>query len=102
VVGLFEEAVEVFSKLTDPYEKLYYTAIAWERSAKAHLERGEASSAVVQLEQALQLYGRAEEVSPEGSPDCVLRWNRCVRLLESERKSSSLAPAREDDVLLGD
>jgi hypothetical protein len=56
--------------------------VAWERAAKAHLERNEAHSAVTAFEHALRLFEKAEGMRPD-SPDPVLRWNRCVRLLSN-------------------
>ena len=101
-VGLFERASEVFALLESEYERTYYSGIAWERSAKAHLERGEGHSALAAFEHALRLFAKAESLRPE-SPDPVLRWNRCVRLLETHPvlKAALRAP-RAGQVLLGD
>ncbi len=101
-VGLLEEALEAFERLSDVYERIYHLGVAWERGAKAHLERGEAHSAVAAFEHALRLFARAEEMRPQ-LPDPVLRWNRCVRLLETHpslRAALSAPPGAE--VLLGD
>jgi hypothetical protein len=35
------------------------------------------------LEQALQHFAEAEKIHPPGNDDAILRWNRCVRLLQS-------------------
>jgi tetratricopeptide (TPR) repeat protein len=101
-VGLLEEAIDVFEHLSDEYERVYLFGVAWERAAKAHLERGEAHSAVAAFEHALELFERGETMRPE-LPDPVLRWNRCVRLLQAHPslRAAQRAP-REDDVLLGD
>jgi len=101
-VGLFEQAVVAFERLTDEYERTYHLGVAWERSAKAHLERNEAHSAVTAFEHALDLFDRAHTMKPL-VPDAVLRWNRCVRLLEGHEalRSASIAP-REQQVHLGD
>jgi len=32
----------------------------------------------------LQYFGEAEKVHPPGNDDAILRWNRCVRLLQSQ------------------
>jgi tetratricopeptide (TPR) repeat protein len=95
-VGLFEEAVATFQKLASQYERVYYAGIAWERAAKAHLERGEAHSSVEAFEHAMELFERAEDLAREGgtgTPDPVLRYNRCVRILNSH---SALRAASED------
>jgi tetratricopeptide (TPR) repeat protein len=101
-VGLLEEAVEAFERLDDAYERTYHIGVAWERAAKAHLQREEAHSAVTAFEHALRLFEKAEGLRP-GSPDPILRWNRCVRLLTGNGSllAAMLAP-REDQVRLGD
>ena len=74
----------------------------WERAAKAHLERNEAHSAVTAFEHALRLFEKAEGMRPD-SPDPVLRWNRCVRLLSNHPSlAAALHAPREDVVHLGD
>jgi tetratricopeptide (TPR) repeat protein len=101
-VGLLEQAVEAFEMLTDEYERVYHLGVAWERAAKAHLERNEAHSAVTAFEHALRLYERAESLRPE-SADPVVRWNRCVRLLsEHPALLAAMKAPREDQVQLGD
>ena len=102
-VGLFEEAMAVFTKLEDTYERAYYSGIAWERSAKAHLERGEGHSALSSFEHAMELFERAEKIGPEGAADPILRHNRCVRLLTTHPLLLAAADApRESAVHLGD
>jgi tetratricopeptide (TPR) repeat protein len=101
-VGLLEEAVQAFERLEDTYERVYHIGVAWERAAKAHLERDEAHSAVTAFEHALRLFEKAEALRP-GSPDPVLRWNRCVRLLSSHPSLvAAMKAPREDQVRLGD
>lgn len=101
-VGLLEEAIAAFEKLHDEYERVYHIGVAWERAAKGHVERNEAHSAVTSFEHALALFEKAERMRPS-SPDPVLRWNRCVRLLSNtpSLKAAVHAP-REDDLHLGD
>jgi tetratricopeptide (TPR) repeat protein len=101
-VGLLEEAVAAFERLDDAYERIYHIGVAWERAAKAHLERGEAHSAVTAFEHALRLFEKAEGLRP-GFPDPILRWNRCVRLLTSHPSlREAIRAPREDQVRLGD
>jgi len=78
------EALEIFQNLTDPYERLYYTGILYERRAKAQLAKGPGPHTLrVLLERALSCFQQAEKIRPSGNDDAILRWNRCVRLLES-------------------
>ncbi len=85
VVGLFEVAMGAFGKLDSEYDRVYHEGVAWERLGKAHLARGEGHSALTAFEHAIDHYERAEQVAPAGNPDPILRFNRCVRLLQSHR-----------------
>lgn len=101
-VGLLEEAVEAFERLGDEYERVYHVGVAWERAAKAHLERNEAHSAVTSFEHALRLFEQAENLRRD-SPDPILRWNRCVRLLSNHPSlRAAIRAPREDDLHMGD
>ena len=101
-VGLLEDALAVFSKLPDAYDRTYHLGVAWERAAKAHLERNEAHNAAAAFERALRLYEEAESLGP-GSPDPLLRWNRCVRLLaQNPSLRDAMQEPRESQVHLGD
>jgi tetratricopeptide (TPR) repeat protein len=100
--GLLEDAIGAFEHLTDVYERTYHDGVAWERAAKAHLDRNEAHSAVTAFEHAMQFFERAEAMRPE-LPDPILRWNRCVRLLTSHPAlAAAIRSPREDQVHLGD
>jgi len=101
-VGLFEDALAAFGHLTDEYERVYHLGVAWERSAKAHTERNEAHSAVTAFERALGLFEKAGGLRPE-LPDAVLRWNRCVRLLNGRPSLHAVLQGHlADRVDLGD
>jgi tetratricopeptide (TPR) repeat protein len=100
--GLLEEAVAAFGRLEDDYERVYHVGVAWERAAKAHVERSEAHSALTAFEHALSLFERAERMRPD-SADPILRWNRCVRLLSSHPLlRAAIREPREHDVRFGD
>jgi tetratricopeptide (TPR) repeat protein len=100
--GLLDEALAAFARLGDEYERVYHTGIAWERAARAHVERNEAHGAVTAFEHALASFERAESMRP-GSPDPILRWNRCVRVLsEHPALLAAMQAPREDQVRLGD
>jgi tetratricopeptide (TPR) repeat protein len=78
------EAEETFQKLTDPYERFYYTGILYERRAKAQLCAGQSPHTLLPLfERALNFFGEAEKIRPASNDDAILRWNRCVRLLQT-------------------
>ena len=82
-VGVFEEALKVFASLPSEYERVYYTGVAWERLGKAQLARNEGHNALAAIEHALEAFEKSETLAPASSPDPILRWNRCVRLLHS-------------------
>jgi len=80
----YREVEESFGKLADRYERLYYTGLYYERRAKAQLRGGQSPHVVFPLfERALQCFGDAEKIRPAGNDDAILRWNRCVRLLQT-------------------
>ncbi len=78
------EVQSIFESLRDPYERLYYTGILHERRAKAQLHAGRSAHILLPLvEEAMRCFAEAEKIRPSGNDDSILRWNRCVRLLES-------------------
>jgi tetratricopeptide (TPR) repeat protein len=80
----YEEAHRIFQSLADPYERFYYTGLLHERRAKAQLRAGRSPHTLMPLlEEALRCFAEAEKVHPAGNDDAILRWNRCVRLLQS-------------------
>jgi tetratricopeptide (TPR) repeat protein len=80
----YNEAETVFQSLRDGYERLYYAGILHERQAKAQLAAGRSPHTVAPLfEEALSYFEKAEAIRPHGNDDAILRWNRCVRILQS-------------------
>ena len=80
----YKEAQSIFESLTDAYERLYYTGIVHERRAKAQLRAGHLPHTLLPLfEKALHYFEEAEKIRPPDNDDAILRWNRCVRLLQS-------------------
>jgi hypothetical protein len=80
----YREVEGIFQRLADHYERLYYTGLYYERRAKAQLRTGQSPHVVYPLfERALNCFGEAEKVRPAGNDDSILRWNRCVRLLQT-------------------
>ncbi len=78
------EAEEFLARLSDRYEQLYYTGLLKERRAKAQLRAGNLPHAIFPLlERALECFAEAEKIRPAGNDDAILRWNRCVRLLQT-------------------
>jgi tetratricopeptide (TPR) repeat protein len=78
---LFDEACAAFARLPSEFERVYYTAVAWERYAKAQLEAGREHNAIHAFEEALGRFEQAEQLAPKDDPAPVLHYNRCVRAL---------------------
>jgi tetratricopeptide (TPR) repeat protein len=79
----FREAQSCFERLSSPYERSYYMGILHERRAKAQMRAGHlAHSLLASFENALRCFEDAEKIRPAGNDDALLRWNRCVRLMQ--------------------
>jgi len=95
---------ETLPRITDAYQRAYYTGIASERSGQAHLVRGSMGSgslAYDALKDAMSWYEKAEAIRPAGNDDAILRWNTCARLITSNSQltphvESAYEPALED------
>jgi hypothetical protein len=77
-------ATELVGRLTDEYDRLYYSGIVRERRAKTvlhHPRYGGTVNAIEWLREAMSFYERAEAIRPAQNDDAVLRWNACARLL---------------------
>jgi len=77
------EAARAFESLTSDYERAYYCGILQERRAKAQLRAGLPPQTVKPtFLKAMKFFEDAERIRPDGNDDAILRWNRCVRLLQ--------------------
>src|SRR5271154_6698148 len=87
----YRDAEVTFQQLSDPYERLYYAGILHERRAKAQFNAGQPPHILLPLfEQALHSFAEAEKIRPAGNDDAILRWNRCVRLLQTPAGGSDV------------
>ena len=92
----------VLPRLTDEYERVYYTGIIFERRARAQLHRGALGSSEVASEgfrEAMRWYERAESMRPAGNDEAILRWNTCARMLGRHERAQvhhEYEPALED------
>jgi tetratricopeptide (TPR) repeat protein len=93
----YAEVQSTFQSLRDPYERNYYTGLLLERRAKAQLHSGCSAHILLPLiEEALRNFAEAEKIRPAGNDDSILRWNRCVRLLESRPEFHAIQPGPGD------
>lgn len=80
----YSEVQKIFEQLKDAYERFYYLGLLHERRAKVQLQAGRPPRTLrVLFEEAMRCFEEAEKIRPAGNDDAILRWNRCVRLLES-------------------
>lgn len=90
----FEDADRLARQMPEEYDRAYYGGIACERWARAKLQEGAHPAMVADwVHRAMDRYAAAESLRPPGNDDAVLRWNACVRLLQSipegERKAET-------------
>ena len=79
----YGDVESIFRRLTSPYAQHYYLGILSERRAKAQMRAGRPNYVVAALiEEAMRHFDAAEKIRPEANEESILRWNRCVRLLE--------------------
>jgi hypothetical protein len=92
----FTNALSAIVRLESPYDRAYYSGIAWERRAKIrHLRGGQGGHHYVYewVIKAMSFFEEAERLRAPGNDDAVLRWNACVRFLQ---RNKQLAPRTED------
>lgn len=91
-------AQEILPRLTDDYERAYYSGIVAERRGKATLNGGRPgadSNAYLLLREAMGHYERAEKIRPTGNDDAVLRWNACARIIMENHLTEPEAEPRQ-------
>jgi len=82
-------ARETVARISDPYGRAYYNGLVCERWAKSVLRRGMPGAGELAydwLEKAMDWYAEAEKIRPPDDDDPILRWNSCVRLLDSDAR----------------
>ncbi len=79
---------EVIARITDDYERVYYSGIVAERYAKVQLTLGTPFSkftAYDSLLEAMDWFEKAEAIRPHGNDDAILRWNTCARMIQNNQ-----------------
>ncbi len=98
----YPEAERVFRALASEYERGYHLGILQERKAKAQLRAGRPPHTVLPIfEQAMKYFEAAEKIGPPNNDEAILRWNRCVRLLQSRMDSEWMKDIEEFDASEG-
>ncbi|HUF26381.1 MAG TPA: hypothetical protein VMM18_05295 [Gemmatimonadaceae bacterium] len=83
------QAREVLPRLSDPYKRAYYTGIVHERLAMARLEVGAPGAGEMAYDafrEAMRHYEEAERLRPPENDEAILRWNTCVRILQTREQ----------------
>jgi hypothetical protein len=102
IADRYQEAEHVFRGLTSEYERGYHLGILQERKAKAQLRAGRSPHTVLPVfEEAMNHFEAAERIRPPNNDDAILRWNRCVRLLQSRMDSEWMKDIEEFDASEG-
>ena len=79
----YVEARGVFQRLEDEYQRIYHLGLLDERKAKTQLKTGIPPHTVLPtFEAAMACFEQAASIRPADNDDAILRWNRCVRLLQ--------------------
>ncbi len=86
-------ALDIAAAMPDEYERVYYAGVVHEREGRAHAHR-EGTFAYSKLRHAAALFEQAERIRPAGNDGAILRYNACVRAIETFRLK---APADELD-----
>ena len=90
------DAWQAVARITDEYERTYYTGIIFERRAKAFLRHATPRGgprAYEWLREAMGWYEKAEALRSSNNDDALLRWNACARLIMSDHH---LVPMSEE------
>jgi hypothetical protein len=72
------------ARLTDEYQRAYYTGVVYERRAKATLAKG-GLQAYELFTQAMEKFEKAAELRSAGNDDAILRWNSCARIINRNK-----------------
>ncbi len=92
------QAKEVLPRITDEYQRVYFTGLIYERQAKARLQvggTGAAFDAYEWLRDAMECYEKAEAIRPAGNDDPILRWNACARIIMRNHLAPRMADSSE-------
>ena len=94
---------DLIPRLTNEYDRVYYTGVIHERQAKARLNRaypGSNFDAYELLTEAMAWFEQAEAAHPEHNEDAVLRWNTCARLIMNKKLEAR--PLSDDSAVMSE
>ena len=82
----FDQAMDVTTRLMAANDRCYYTGLIYERRAKFHFRQREPeaeATAYTWFAKAMDEYEKALSGGVMDHQDAVLRWNSCVRFIDS-------------------
>lgn len=99
-----KRAKEYLSRITDEYQRTYYSGMVAERRGHSLLAQGGMGSGAIaydSLREAMGWYEKAIGMRPAGNDDAILRWNTCARVMSGNahlesRGDAPYEPALED------
>jgi hypothetical protein len=83
----------VLERITDPYQKEYYSGIISERLGHAQLQHGAMHAEAMaheELKTAMDAFDAAERLRAPGNDDAILRWNTCARTMARLRSGGGV------------
>ena len=89
---------ELLPRIKDEFKREYYRGVILEREGKAALSRGLPGGnhdAYEWLEEAMEAFLKADDLSPGDDDDSILRWNACVRTIDKYRLVARPPEGRE-------
>lgn len=82
------QALEMVSKLENPYQAEYCRGLIYERQARSALKRRTPRAGYIaheHLVRAMHYYEEAEKIRPENNEESILRWNACARYIRQHK-----------------
>ncbi|MEP6733603.1 MAG: hypothetical protein ABJE10_23355 [bacterium] len=85
---LMRRAQSLLGRLTDPYQRFYYSGIIDERLGHAKLLHGAMHAEAIayrSFRTAMNSFEEAAAIRKSGNDDALLRWNTCARTIDRLR-----------------
>jgi len=99
---VMQDVRDALSRITDPYQRAYYTGLASERQGHEWLRRvspGSSTMAYDAFRNAMTWYEKAEAIRPADNDESILRWNTCARVLAREHHLKPAVATEYEPVL---
>lgn len=94
---IFDQAMGVAARLKTANDRSYYTGLIYERRAKFHFRQGDPeaeATAYTWFARAMNEYENSLSGDALDHQDAILRWNSCVRFIDSHPKLKAYEAGR--------